>query len=63
MSRKMCKYVWMSQARAKPTGLGIECEGKELSKEQLPPFEETKIKIFPAVSIHPNSSPLDTFWN
>jgi len=46
-------YVWMSQARAKPTGLGIECEGKELSKEQLPPFEETKIKIFPVLWKNP----------
>jgi hypothetical protein len=41
----------MSQAKAKSTGLGIENDGKELPKEQLPPFEESKIKVFPVVSI------------
>jgi hypothetical protein len=41
----------MSQAKAKCTGLGIENEGKELPKDQLPAFEESKIKIFPVVSI------------
>lgn len=46
-------YVWMSEAKAKPTGLGIESEGKELSKEQLPPYEESKIKTFPVLWKNP----------
>ncbi|PLW10950.1 hypothetical protein PCASD_20260 [Puccinia coronata f. sp. avenae] len=46
-------YVWMSQAKAKCTGLGIENEGKELPKDQLPAFEESKIKIFPVLWKNP----------
>lgn len=43
-------YVWMAPARALSTGLGIECEGRELPLDELPPWEESKIKVFPMVS-------------
>ncbi|TFK56915.1 Clavaminate synthase-like protein [Heliocybe sulcata] len=40
-------YVWMAPARAMSTGLGIETEGHELPWDELPPWEESKIKILP----------------
>ncbi|OWZ31670.1 taurine catabolism dioxygenase TauD [Cryptococcus neoformans c45] len=40
-------YVWMSRAHALPTGLGLESEGLEMSLEELPEWEESKVKIFP----------------
>ena len=43
-------YVWMAPAHAKSTGLGIEAEGLEMSLEELPPWEESKIKVLPVVS-------------
>lgn len=42
-------YVWMSPARALPTGLGIESEGKEVALDEIPEWERSKIKIFPMV--------------
>jgi hypothetical protein len=42
-------YVWMATAHAMPTGLGIESEGLELSLTDLPPWEESKLKVFPVV--------------
>ena len=41
----------MSKAHALPTGLGIENEGLELPLEELPEWEESKIKTYPLVSI------------
>ncbi|KAG0143738.1 hypothetical protein CROQUDRAFT_660812 [Cronartium quercuum f. sp. fusiforme G11] len=46
-------YVWMSEAKAKPTGLGIETEGKELPRDKLPPFDESKIKTYPLLWKNP----------
>jgi hypothetical protein len=42
-------YVWMSPAAAHSTGLAIECEGKELALDELPPWTEDKVKVFPVV--------------
>ncbi len=42
-------YVWMSKAHALPTGLGIENENLELPLEELPEWEEGKVKVFPVV--------------
>ena len=42
-------YVWMTPAHALPTGLGIETEGLEVPLNELPPWEEGKIKKFPMV--------------
>jgi len=46
-------YVWMSPSKALPTGLGIESEGKELSKDELPAWSEEKVKIFPVTWKNP----------
>jgi hypothetical protein len=40
----------MSKAHALPTGLGLETEGLELPEEELPEWEESKVKVFPMVS-------------
>ena len=45
-------YVWMAPAHAKSTGLGIENEGLEMSLDELPPWEESKIKTLPIVSAY-----------
>lgn len=42
-------YVWMSPAAAHSTGLKIETEGKELPLDQLPPWSEDKVHVFPVV--------------
>ena len=48
-------FVWMAPARAMPTGLGIETEGLELPLNELPSWEESKVKVYPFVRL-PNSS-------
>ncbi|KZV93724.1 Clavaminate synthase-like protein, partial [Exidia glandulosa HHB12029] len=40
-------YVWMAPAHAMSTGLGIETEGLELKPEDVPKWEESKLKRFP----------------
>lgn len=40
-------YVWMGSAKSRSTGLGMESDGTELSREDLPPFSEDKIKVYP----------------
>jgi hypothetical protein len=42
-------YVWMAPAHAVSTGLGIETEGLELPLNELPSWEEAKVKVFPIV--------------
>ena len=44
-------YVWMAPAHAKSTGLGIETEGLEMPLDELPPWEESKIKVLPLVCL------------
>ncbi|EAU92439.1 alpha-ketoglutarate dependent xanthine dioxygenase [Coprinopsis cinerea okayama7 len=46
-------YVWMAPAKAMSTGLGIESEGLELPLDELPPWEEAKIKLFPVLWKNP----------
>ncbi|KAH9486196.1 Alpha-ketoglutarate-dependent xanthine dioxygenase xan-1 [Psilocybe cubensis] len=46
-------YVWMAPANAMSTGLGIESEGLELPLEELPEFEESKIKTLPILWKNP----------
>ncbi|EAU34048.1 conserved hypothetical protein [Aspergillus terreus NIH2624] len=46
-------YIWMSSARALPTGLGMYSEGKELPLSELPPIDESKIQILPMVWKNP----------
>lgn len=40
-------YIWMGGCGALPTGLGLYSEGKEPALEDLPPYEESKIKTLP----------------
>ncbi|EPQ60200.1 Clavaminate synthase-like protein [Gloeophyllum trabeum ATCC 11539] len=40
-------YVWMAPARVRTSGLGLESEGRELPWDELPPWEDSKIKILP----------------
>ncbi|KAF7436160.1 hypothetical protein PC9H_002986 [Pleurotus ostreatus] len=51
-------FVWMSRARASPTGLGIESEGLELPLSELPPWEESKQKVYPMLWKNPGTSEL-----
>ncbi|KAI0962602.1 hypothetical protein AcV7_001407 [Taiwanofungus camphoratus] len=46
-------YVWMAPAHAMPTGLGIESEGLELPWSELPPWEESKLKVLPILWKNP----------
>ncbi|KAF9561601.1 alpha-ketoglutarate dependent xanthine dioxygenase [Agrocybe pediades] len=46
-------YVWMAPAHAMSTGLGIEVEGLELPLSELPPWEESKLKILPILWKNP----------
>jgi len=46
-------YVWMAPARALSTGLGIESDGLELPLNELPAWEEGKLKILPMVTSPP----------
>ncbi len=46
-------YVWMRNARARSNGLGLVSEGRELPREQLPPYEESKVTTLPLVWKNP----------
>jgi len=46
-------YVWMTPAKAMPTGLGIESDGLELPINELPAWEESKVKVFPLCWANP----------
>lgn len=46
-------YVWMAPARALPTGLGIQTEGKELPLGDLPEWAEDRVKVLPMVWKNP----------
>jgi alpha-ketoglutarate-dependent taurine dioxygenase len=59
-------YIWMSPAKSRSNGLGIVSEGLELPTSQLPPIEDSKIKILPmcwknpvtgklALQVHPSA--------
>jgi alpha-ketoglutarate-dependent taurine dioxygenase len=46
-------YVWMKNARARSNGLGLLSEGRELARNDLPPFDEEKITTLPLVWVNP----------
>ncbi|WP_437535784.1 TauD/TfdA family dioxygenase [Sorangium sp. So ce726] len=46
-------YVWMRNARALPNGLGLVSEGRELQRDELPPFEVDKVMTLPLVWKNP----------
>jgi len=45
--------VWIRNARARSNGLGLESEGKELPRSELPPFEDAEITTLPLVWMNP----------
>ncbi|GAA98521.1 uncharacterized protein L969DRAFT_50251 [Mixia osmundae IAM 14324] len=51
-------YVWMAPAKSNSTGLGIVSDGKELSKDDLPAWESSKIKEFPMTWKNPKTGKL-----
>jgi len=59
-------YIWMSKAKSRSDGLGMVSEGLELPYSELPPIDETKVKVLPmcwrnpvsgelALQIHPSA--------
>ncbi|KZT21960.1 Clavaminate synthase-like protein [Neolentinus lepideus HHB14362 ss-1] len=40
-------YVWMSTAKLVNNGLSVETEGREVPYNELPPWDESKIKVHP----------------
>ncbi|KAE8153659.1 Clavaminate synthase-like protein [Aspergillus avenaceus] len=48
-------YIWMSPARALPTGLGLYSENHELPDSNLPPIDPSKIQILPMVWKNPQT--------
>ncbi|CAI7567481.1 unnamed protein product [Penicillium pancosmium] len=51
-------YIWMSKAKSRSNGLGIISEGLELPENELPPFEESKIKTYPMAWKNPITNQL-----
>jgi alpha-ketoglutarate-dependent taurine dioxygenase len=45
-------YVWMKRARARSNGLGLLTEGRELARNELPPFEPEKVTTLPLVWVN-----------
>jgi alpha-ketoglutarate-dependent taurine dioxygenase len=46
-------YVWMKRARARSNGLGLLSEGRELARDELPPFDPAKTTTLPLVWVNP----------
>lgn len=46
-------YIWMSRAKAMPTGLGIESDGLEMTLDELPAWEKSLVKILPFCWVNP----------
>jgi alpha-ketoglutarate-dependent taurine dioxygenase len=46
-------YVWIKNARANSTGLGLVSEGKELEPDALPAFKPEEIVTLPLVWVNP----------
>ncbi|KAI9336229.1 TfdA family taurine catabolism dioxygenase TauD [Zopfochytrium polystomum] len=51
-------YVWISGARSRPDGLGLETEGRELDEADLPPVDPSKIKRLPLCWKNPDTGRL-----
>jgi hypothetical protein len=41
----------MAKARAVSTGLGLVSEGRERTLDELPPWDEAKVKTYPLVRL------------
>lgn len=42
-------YIWIKHAKALSTGLGLVSEGLELPMDELPPYDESLIRVYPMV--------------
>lgn len=51
-------YIWMTNAKSLPTGLGLYSDGLELPREQLPPVDEKLVLTLPLVWKNPVSGRL-----
>ncbi|KAI1770395.1 Clavaminate synthase-like protein [Hypoxylon cercidicola] len=58
-------YIWISNAKSRPDGLGLVSQGQEIALDDLPPVEEDKIQVLPlcwrnpvtgqlALQVHPS---------
>lgn len=50
-------YIWIKQAKARSTGLGIVCDGLEVPLGELPPWTEEAVMTYPAVWRTPGGQP------
>ncbi|KAK4048613.1 hypothetical protein OIO90_005783 [Microbotryomycetes sp. JL221] len=46
-------YVWMSSAKARPTGLGMESDGTEVARTDLPQWKQEFVKTYPVLWRNP----------
>ena len=46
-------YVWIRNARARSNGLGLVSEGRELSRAELPAYDQAKVTTLPLVWKNP----------
>nr|HSU39276.1 TauD/TfdA family dioxygenase [Polyangiaceae bacterium] len=46
-------YVWMRHARARANGLGLFSEGRELTRDELPAYDDDKLTTLPLVWKNP----------
>jgi len=46
-------YMWIENCKGRPNGLGLETEGLEHKMDEMPEWEESKIKTYPMVWINP----------
>ncbi|KAJ4482571.1 Clavaminate synthase-like protein [Lentinula aciculospora] len=51
-------YIWMARSHVRSTGLGLESEGLEKSLEELPPWSDDKVKIYPMLWKNPVTNKL-----
>lgn len=52
------RYIWMSPAHSRSTGLGMHSEGLELPESELPPVDPKKIMVFPMCWKNPETGKL-----
>ncbi|PPQ79361.1 hypothetical protein CVT25_002631 [Psilocybe cyanescens] len=51
-------FQWLRNAKARSTGIGLETEGLETSLQDLPAWEEQKIKVYPFLWKNPSTGNL-----
>ena len=51
-------YIWMSKAKARSNGLGLFSDDLELSDDELPPIDESDIRVYPMAWKNPVTNQL-----